>query len=85
MSPRAAYDSEDAKRALNSLGVYPHGVHVIVEGESEEALVRGVVEAVLGPGALEDLVVTDLRGVGAGPRIENLLGAQSVTTPSGQC
>lgn len=74
---RVSYDSEDAKQVLGSLGVYPHGVHVIVEGESEETVVSDLVEEVLGTAALDDLVVTNLRGVGAGPRIEKLLSAVS--------
>ena len=30
---------------LRAIGIYPHGIHVIVEGESEEVVVPGVVES----------------------------------------
>ena len=43
-APRLRYDAEDVKRVLGSLGIYPHGVHVIVEGETEEDLVVGMIE-----------------------------------------
>lgn len=73
--PRIAYDADDAKRVLGVNGIYPHGIHVIVEGETEEALVSGLVEMFLGREAVADLVITNLRGVGSATRIESLLGA----------
>ncbi len=75
--PSLSYDAEDAKRVLHALGVYPHGIHVIVEGESEELLVNGLGEDLLGLRAVDDLVVTNLRGVGGATRIEKLLAAVS--------
>jgi hypothetical protein len=77
MSARSlpGYDADDAKHALSALGIYPHGIHVIVEGDTEEALVRGLVEMLLGSAFLEEVVITNLRGVGGATRIEKLLSA----------
>ena len=71
--PRLRYDAEDAKRMLRAIGIYPHGIHVIVEGESEEVVVPGVVESLLGSAAVDDVIMTNLRGVGGATRIEKLL------------
>jgi hypothetical protein len=73
--PTLTYDGEDAKRVLGDIGIYPHGIHVIVEGDGEERVVRGVVRALLGKQAELDVVVTNLRGIGAAPRLDQLLGA----------
>jgi hypothetical protein len=73
--PRLQYDAEDVKRVLDGLGIYPHGIHVIVEGETEELVVPGIVKGLLGDDAAADLVVTNLHGVGAAADIDNLLGA----------
>jgi hypothetical protein len=75
--PQIGYDADDAKHALSALGIYPHGIHVIVEGDSEEKLVREIVESLLGSRALEDIYTTNLRGVGGATRIERLLSAVS--------
>jgi hypothetical protein len=73
--PHIGYDADDAKHTLSALGIYPHGIHVIVEGDSEEALVRGLVEMLLGSTFVEDVVITNLRGVGGATRIQKLLSA----------
>lgn len=73
--PALTYDADDAKAMLGAIGIYPHGVHVIVEGESEQDLVGGLVAKLLGTAALTDVVLTNLRGVGSATRIEQLLSA----------
>jgi hypothetical protein len=53
-------------------GLWTGRIHVVVEGPTEEAWVRGIVEEMMGwlPG---DLLVTTLRGVGEAKRIEALI------------
>lgn len=54
--------------------MYPHTVHVIVEGDSEELLVRELLEYFLGAAPSdEDVVLTNLEGVGAAKRVEALV------------
>jgi hypothetical protein len=73
--PVLSFDTEDVKQVLHARGLYPHGIHAAVEGESEETLTRGVVEHLVGSAALDDLVVTNLRDVGGVKRVEELLSA----------
>ena len=73
--PTLGYDHEDVKHILHARGLYPHGIHVIVEGDSEEKLTTGLVEELLGPWALDDLVVTNLGGVGGVQRLNDLAAA----------
>lgn len=74
-APALTYDADDAKRMLSAIGIYPHGVHVIVEGDSEEVVVIGLVARMLGDAFVADVVLTNLRGIGGATRIEKLLSA----------
>lgn len=62
--PRIALKPHDLHVELLRHRLYPHSVHVVVEGDADELLIRGLVEAISGP--VEDLGVTFsvLRGTG---------------------
>jgi len=76
-----SFDAEDLKRVLVANGLYPHSVHVIFEGESERRLIEGVVATLLGQAYVDDLVMTDLKGVGSAGRVETLVGAVADYAP----
>jgi len=58
--PQLDYTREDLKNTLFSLDIYPHSVHLFVEGETEEALFK----------ELFDLGLPDPKGV----RVQNMHG-----------
>lgn len=70
-----SYDQEDVKQTLLAVGLYPHGLHVIVEGQTEERVVRSIVRGALGPAVADDLLVDNLHGVGEAKRIGTVLAA----------
>ncbi len=54
---------------LISARLFPHGIHVIGEGDTERIVTQGLVEGLLGAGALEELHFTSLAGVGSADRM----------------
>jgi len=70
--PGAPWTPEEIKEQLLAAELYPHGVHLIGEGESEQIVVERLVEATLGPGALTDLAFYDLGGSGSATQVEPL-------------
>jgi hypothetical protein len=73
--PRIALKPKDLHVELLRHRLYPHSVHVIVEGDSDELLIRGLVEAISGP--VEDLGVTFsvLKGTGRVRPLSTVLAA----------
>lgn len=63
-APRLAFKPQDLHVELLRHRLYPHAVHVVVEGETDELLIRGLVDTIAGP--VEDLGVSFsvLRGTG---------------------
>jgi hypothetical protein len=62
---------------LKDLGLYPHSVHVIGEGASEERFVKTMIAGLLGSKAAGEIGFTDLGGVGNGSRLETMISGFS--------
>jgi len=62
----------DLKALLIGAGVYPHAMHVFVEGDTEEVIVRRLLKAV---GRQVDVQLTNLRGVDETQRHEAMFRA----------
>lgn len=71
--PTPGISRDDVKRVLISARLFPHGIHVIGEGDTERIVTQGLVEGLLGAGALEELHFTSLAGVGSADRMKTLL------------
>ncbi len=73
--PAAPFEPAEVKAELETVELYPHGVHVVGEGASERIIVETLVGTLLGWGAVEDeLTFSDLDGAGAAARIEESCG-----------
>jgi hypothetical protein len=70
--PGAPWASEEIKQQLLAAELYPHGVHVIGEGQSEQIVVERLVELLLGPDALTEVAFYDLEGSGSATQVEPL-------------
>jgi hypothetical protein len=66
---------KELKEELLAAELYPHGVHLVGEGESEQIAVERLVTAILGPRALQDLAFYDLDGTGAAKSVPPLVQA----------
>lgn len=62
--PRLYYDQADLHRFLVRNDLYPHQVHVFVEGESEVVVLTALLEPSLGSIADAGVQLTNLRGIG---------------------
>lgn len=70
--PGAAWSSEEIKEQLLMADLYPHGVHVIGEGASEQIVVEHLVDALVGSAALSEVAFYDLEGSGSAANVEPL-------------
>lgn len=73
--PRLTADAQDGRKVLLDLGIYPHSIHVVVEGQTEQNMVCGILDNVIGPYFTEQLVFTDLHGVGNAVSIDEVVAA----------
>ncbi|MCW3048498.1 MAG: hypothetical protein JWO74_2782 [Solirubrobacterales bacterium] len=73
--PRLRHDAEDARTLLGAAGLYPFGVHVVVEGESEQLIVEHLLREILGSALARDASVTSLKGVGGITKAKALMSA----------
>lgn len=73
--PGTPWSAEEIKRQLLTAELYPHGVHVIGEGDSEKILVEWIVEALVGPQLLDEIAFHDLGGSGSAAQVEPLAQA----------
>lgn len=73
--PRLGFKPQDLHAELLRHRLYPHSVHMVVEGETDELLIRGLVEALAGPA--DDLGVTfsALKGTGRVRPLSTILAA----------
>jgi hypothetical protein len=55
-------------------GLYPHGVHLVGEGKSEQHIVQRLVSGLLGRRIGEELGFTDLGGAGMASRLPTMVG-----------
>ena len=75
---RVGYDLADFKRILESKRLTPFGLHVFVEGPSDETLIAGIVDDLLGHSHRDrGIRFTKLRGIGQIQRNEQLIEAFS--------
>ena len=61
---RLLYDREDLKRILERKRLFPFGVHVFVEGDSDEKLIGGLIDGVWGNHHRLSVRFTSLEGLG---------------------
>lgn len=61
--PRLYYDRGDLTRFLRSHGLYPHQLHLFVEGDCEEIIFPALIGELRGPAEAEGVRVTNLRGI----------------------
>ena len=73
--PGGAWNSQEIKAELLAAELYPHGVHLVGEGESEWIVTQRLVEALIGRGALAEIRFFDLRGSGGAVYLEALMEA----------
>ncbi len=66
-------DAADGRHLLLRLGIYPHTIHVIVEGETEANVVIGFLDRVIGSYFTEQLTITNIRGVGNAIKVEEVV------------
>lgn len=71
--PAPRFESNTVKQLLVEAQLYPHGVLVIGEGQSEQIAVEGIVGAVLGSRGVSEVAFYDLEGSGGALRVEPLL------------
>jgi len=62
--PRMYYDRGDLVRFLGRQELYPHQLHLFVEGDCEDAMFPRLIEAVRGSAEAEGVKLTNLRGIG---------------------
>lgn len=77
----ALYDRGPATRTsrsqlraeLEEIGLYPHAVHVVGEGQSEKDIVQRLVEGLLGSQWADEVGFTDLGGSGSASRLSTMV------------
>jgi hypothetical protein len=69
--PGSPWTAADVVGALQKTDLYPHGVHVVHEGDSEQILLASL----LGSGILEEVNFTDLSGAGNAGVVADLVGS----------
>jgi hypothetical protein len=62
--PRLGFRPDDLHVELLRHRLYPHSVHVVVEGPTDELLIRGLLEALAGPVRELGVTLSLLRGLG---------------------
>jgi hypothetical protein len=75
--PGGPWTAEEIKEELLAAELYPHGVHLIGEGESEWIVTSRLVEALLGSKAVGEIDFFDLGGSGGASYVEPLSTAFS--------
>jgi hypothetical protein len=73
--PGAPWNGSEVVSALQNADLYPHGVHVVHEGDCEQAVVEILVASLLGSGSLEEVNFTDLEGAGNAGVVADLVGS----------
>jgi hypothetical protein len=73
--PAGGWTGEEVVHALQKADLYPHGVHVVHEGDSEQIVVEMLVGGLLGRDALAEVSFTDLGGAGNAGVVGDLVGS----------
>lgn len=71
--PATRTSREQLQAELVDTGLYPHAVHVVGEGKSEEVIVHRLVEGLLGTGWADEVGFTDLGGSGSASRLSTMV------------
>jgi hypothetical protein len=79
--PASPWTAEEVKERLESAELYPAGVFVIGEGESELILVERLTEGLLNRHLVRKLEFFDLHGSGAARHLVPLLQSLSGSAP----
>ncbi len=70
--PGARWSADEIKQELLAADLYPHGVHVIGEGSSEQIMLEATVSALVGPRLLGQIGFYDLGGSGSAANVAPL-------------
>jgi hypothetical protein len=62
--PRLNYTRDDLQVELTRHHLYPHNVHLVVEGETDELVFRSLIEALAGPPSDLGITFSNLDGIG---------------------
>jgi len=73
--PGSEWSGADVVGALQKADLYPHGVHVVHEGDSEQIVIEALLASLLGAGMLEEVNFTDLGGAGNTGVVADLVGS----------
>ncbi len=73
--PEDSWTAAQVVDALQQVDLYPHGVHVVHEGDHEQIVVEILVASLLGSGSLEEVGFTDLGGAGNAGVVADLVGS----------
>jgi len=73
--PGAPWTGADVVGALQEADLYPHGVHVVHEGDSEQIMTEILIASIMGSGILEEVRFTDLGGAGNAGVVGDLVGS----------
>jgi hypothetical protein len=73
--PGAPWDGREVVAELQAAELYPHGVHVVHEGDTDERLIAYLVADFIGSLALEEVQFTDLHGAGNAAVVEDLVAS----------
>jgi len=82
--PGATWTREQLKDQLHTAALYPHGIHVVGEGESEKIMVEWIVTALVGEFLLAEIGFHDLGGSGSAAQVEPIaraLGTYALSCP----
>src|SRR5262249_42616986 len=71
--PAAPFEPAKKKELLLDAELYPHGVHIVGEGPTEQIIVERVVEALVGRHHLREIEFFDLEGVGSAAQVPPLV------------
>jgi hypothetical protein len=71
--PGAPWDARAVIAELQEADLYPHGVHVVHEGDTDEQLIVTLIGSLIGSMALEEVNFTDLRGAGNAAVVADLV------------
>jgi hypothetical protein len=73
--PGAPWDGRALVSELQATELYPHGVHVVHEGDTDERLIAYLVADFIGSSAHEEVQFTDLHGAGNAAVLEDLVAS----------
>jgi hypothetical protein len=73
--PASSWSGPEVVAALQEADLYPHGVHVVHEGQTDRLMIETVIGALFGHAMLDEVAFTDLKGAGSSEMIPDLVGS----------